>query len=241
MNDHRVSPLFAAIAMTIAVSGCQQGQKEGSGATATANANGAGVLARQGADYAALSAAAEPFEALTEQAFSADHKRLAALMADIESSAAKIGPQLEPSALAQLTAQITDAKHAIADDDRAQTALASVEGYRVIVSAFPATAKIPPAVSLLDYAGFRIEADLKANPVRWSDAKAAYLYAQGQWGEVSGKIDDKQLTTKFQAALDRLGGEIAANDKSSALASVILELDLVDALESHFEVPHAQP
>jgi hypothetical protein len=62
--------------------------------------------------------------------------------------------------------------------DRAGLALSSIEAYRVLVGAVADNAKVPTEVSLLDYAGFRYDADLEANPARWGDMAAAVSFAR---------------------------------------------------------------
>ena len=58
---------------------------------------------------------------------------------------------------------------------------ASIEGYRVLVSAVTDNAKIPTEVSLLDYAGFRYDANPKARPIRWDDMATAVSFARKTW------------------------------------------------------------
>jgi molybdenum cofactor biosynthesis protein B len=78
-----------------------------------------------------------------------------------------------------------------------------VEGYRLLVSAAPQT-KIPTAVNLLDYAGFRYDADLKARPVRWSDLKAAVEFANQQWNSISDGVTEGTREDKSGDVLEEL-------------------------------------
>lgn len=235
MSDHTKRRFWAAIMLVSLAGGCQNDQSAPSASPNRQSGNSLGTSAGNPARYGKLSAAAEPFEALTEEAFSADPPRLRKLLADVERAAAQIRGFLPAATAAQLEARVADAKAGISDHQPVDTAIGAVEGYRLIVSQFSATAKIPPAVSLLDYAGFRIQADGKASPARWTDAKAALDFAHSQWAGVAGKIGDKDLAAKFQAALDGLGSAIAAKDAAAVSKYAVLELDLVDSLEAYFD------
>jgi hypothetical protein len=181
-----------------------------------------------------LPAAAENFEALTEQAFTAKPDELALLFANAHESATGIAGQLDPEAAKSLDGRLKDVKTAIDAGNPSDIALAAVEGYKVIVSAFPPDAKIPVAVSLLDYAGFRIQADLQSDPKRWADASAAAKYAQGQWDLIKDSVTDPELNKRFSDSLARLTEYLSVKDDKMAAKAAATELDLVDELETFF-------
>ncbi len=191
------------------------------------------------ATYASLSAAAEPFEALTEQAFTAGPGKLAALYKEAESAARKIEPQLDSSTTTELDSALANAKAAIDTKKPADIALSAVEGYRLIVSQFPADSKIPPAVSLLDYAGFRMQADLQTDPVRWDDLKTALSFANEQWSSVSPKIAKPAVASNFAVRLADLQSALDIKDVAAAKTAASRELDEVDALETYFSTQPA--
>lgn len=239
-----LKPIFA-IAATVSValllSGCGKADKVAernadSNMTAAGTANPAAAPATA-ISLVDLSAAGEAFEVLTEQAFSANPQEMNKLVTDVENATAKIRPELRKVTTQKLAMQLVAIKSAIAAKQHADIALSSVEGYRLIVSEFPANNKIPPAVSLLDYAGFRVQADLKAQPVRWDDTINALEFANSQWSDVKGRIKDDALRTKFDAALQMVATQIAAKDRAGSAKAAIAELDLVDELENYFESP----
>ena len=180
-----------------------------------------------------LIAAAEPFEALTEQAFSAQPKKLDRNIAAAEKAAGQVRSALPSDIASELDGRLAEIRSARKSNDRSSLALASVEGYRLLVSAAPQT-KIPTAVNLLDYAGFRYDADLKARPVRWSDMKAAVEFANQQWNSISDGVTDGALKNRFSAALQQMGTAIARQSLAEATSGVKAELDLVDKLENYF-------
>jgi hypothetical protein len=182
-----------------------------------------------------MPAAAENLEALTEQAFTASPKELDSLFAKVQESVARISGQLSPKAAKSLDGHIQDAKAAIAAGNPSDTALAAVEGFKLIVSAYPSDAKMPAAVSLLDYSGFRIQADLKSEPKRWTDALEAAKFAHEQWDQIKGKVTDIDLRSRFTASLSSLDENLSRKDEKSAAKAAVTELELVDELEGFFQ------
>jgi hypothetical protein len=218
------------------LSGCNSSQVPEAGA----NGGDQTVTASQSETMtgpAALAAAAENFEALTEQAFTAKPDELALLFAKAQESAAGIAGPLGPEAAKALDGRLKDAKTAIDAGNPSDVALAAVEGFRLIVSAFPPDARIPVAVSLLDYAGFRIQADLKSEPKRWSDAQEATKFAHGHWDQIKDKVTDAALNKRFAASLASLDEFLSAKEARMASKAVVTELDLVDELERFFQPP----
>jgi hypothetical protein len=177
--------------------------------------------------------AAEPFEALTETAFSATPPELGAAVTKAEAAAAVIVRDLPPEAAGRLKDQVQQVKAEHAAGNRAGIALASVEAYRTLVTAAP-PAKVPNAVNLLDYAGFRYQAELRAQPVRWDDAVASATFAQAQWDQLMPKVIDAVLTARVSAAVNDLKAAAASRDRARAESAANTELALVDELETYF-------
>lgn len=181
-----------------------------------------------------LLAAAETFEALTEQAFTAPIPDLARLRTDARTPAAAAGALLQTPAAAELRDHAAELDAALAKPDRAAIAMASVESYRVLVSAQDATtAKAPIAVSLLDYAGFRYEAHLKARPLQWDEMAKDVAFANSTWSGLSGQVPSAGLRGAFQTALSGMEAGVAEKNAALAQHSAETELALVDLLEEH--------
>ncbi len=181
-----------------------------------------------------LLAAAEPFELLTETAFTDPPAKLDQTIAEGRRALANVQSLLSPGAATraeELLAQIGRDRKA---DNRSDLALSSIEIYRSLVSAVPAGTKVPTDVSLLDYAGFRYQADLKATPVRWNDMKQALAFARSHWAAIAPKITDKNISGPFEAALANMTKAVASRDTTLAASSVTDELNQVDKLEAYF-------
>ena len=180
-----------------------------------------------------LRAAAEPFEALTEQAFDASNATLDKDIKSVEKAAAQVRALLPSKDALDLDGRLADVKKARAAGNRADLAIAAVEGYRTLVSA-AGNSKIPAAVSMLDYAGFRATADLKAKPVRWEDVTDAAAFARQQWTGIAANVKPAGLKAAVEKAIGNMESAAAKHDAKLAASASQTELDLVDKLEGYF-------
>ncbi len=181
-----------------------------------------------------LRAAAEPFEKLTETSFEATLPAIDQTIGEAETAAQEVRALLPTGAASHLDAQIAAMKSARQKRDHAGLALSSIEAYRVLVSAVADNAKVPTEVSLLDYAGFRYDADLKASPVRWGDMAEAVSFARENWARLSPRAKSFQGASAFEKAIADMDKAAAQRDVAHATLSAKAELDLVDQLETFF-------
>ena len=181
-----------------------------------------------------LRAAAEPFEKLTEISFSAGWPTIDQTVGEAKAAARGARGSLSKDAAGRLDVQIAAIKSARQKRDRTGLALSSIEVYRILVSAVTDNAKIPTEVSLLDYAGFRYDANLKARPIRWDDMANAASFARKTWDALSPRAKVSPMATKFEKAISDMDKAVVQRNKSLAASSVKTELDLVDELEKFF-------
>jgi hypothetical protein len=180
-----------------------------------------------------LLAAAEPFEAIAGTAFTARYPELDPLIAKAVATAERVKPLLPPDARQELGTRLDEIAAARRVDDRPGIALAAAEVYRILVSHAP-HAPVPTEVALLDYAGLRYGADLKARPIRWGDMTEAVAYARRIWGAIERRVGDKPLHDGFARALADMGAAVQRRDAAAAADAVKREMDLVDMLETWF-------
>lgn len=225
----------ATIVVALALSACGQPatkNKDTSSTVSSSDPVAAGAATPAG-DTAIL-AAAESFEQLTETSFSATPSVLDGTIAEVQSAAAGLKGVLSQDADSRLNALLADIATARKADKRADLAIAAVEGYRVLVSAVSTNAKTPTAVNLLDYAGFRYDADLKAKPSRWDDMARAVAFGRDQWALIAPRVTDAGLNGQMEKALADMAGAAAGRDATAAAAAAQRELALVDDLEKFF-------
>lgn len=181
-----------------------------------------------------LLAAAEGYETLTETAFDKPFPELAASLTAARQKASDARALLAPDQAARLDSLGAGIDTALRDQNRTALAIAAVETYRVLVSAQDASAQVPVEVSLLDYAGFRYDANAKSRPVNWDQMARDVTYARETWARISPRVTAKGLSGAFDSALS--GMETAVREKNEVAARIAVsnELALVDALEEHF-------
>jgi len=180
-------------------------------------------------------AAAEAFEGLIERASAATAADLARQSASTAAQARSCQPLLSPRQSATMDNVLGRIGQFEMTHDRLALASAAVEGYRTFVTAETRpVGGTPIEVSLLDYAGFRYQADARAVAPLWSDMRQALDIADEQWRAVSPRVSDDRLKARFSADLAELRGALEAADQRRGQSAVVRELNDVDALESYF-------
>ena len=238
---------ISTLACALALAACGSSAKNGA-TVVTAAADHAGAMPGSGnrprheasapgiaATSKILLAAAEPFEALTETAFSAgkaERAKAIKLASEAVRDIQSVVPQYVASKLNRNMAAIVAADLA---DHPADIALASIENYRALVSAVPGTPVVPVDVSLLDYAGFRFDADAQATPARWDDMARELNFAHQRWLSIASNVAVAKVAPRFKAALNAMDKAVQEKNAPRARAAAKVELDLVDALEAEFE------
>ncbi len=229
----------SALSLVLALTACGSNTAAPDAARQTANLDGSGVVppppaGDPDAGSSRIMAAAEPFQALTESAFSADPGRLTELIATAKSSARAVAPDLSPGARSVLASRLEEIDRAARDRRPADLAIASVEAYRTLIESAPSSGPVPPQVSLLDYAGFRCQADLNADPTRWRDVTEAVAFARQQWSALEPQVRDEALRSRMSDAISELGLAADRSDVARADKAAARQLDLVDELEAYF-------
>ena len=192
------------------------------------------VPAPTDASNKSLRAAAEPFENLTEIAFSATWLKIDRIVGQAEAAATAVRRVLSQHEAGRLDGRIAAVKAARQKHDRADLALSSIETYRVLVSAVTDNAKVPTEVSLLDYAGYRYHANLKAKPTNWDDMARAASFARKTWDVLSPRAKASAVARRFETTLTDMDNAVVKRSRSLAATSVKTELELVDLLENFF-------
>ena len=179
-------------------------------------------------------AAAEIFETLTETAFKQTKPSIMANISKAKSAAWSVRTSMSGQTLSDLDHSLSALTSAAAADDRASLAIASVEAFRALVSSVEGEQIVPVGVSLLDYAGFRFDADLHAPTPRWIDAEQAAIYAAARWSSLALQISDLALRRKVDNAIKSLASTAASKQIKAGRVAAKVELDLVDDLEIYF-------
>lgn len=176
--------------------------------------------------------AAEPFEALTEQAFTAPWDRLNVMIGDAGAALQNAAEGLRGGAPAAAARQMSAIRRARSSQDRIGIALGAVETYRILVEAQDASSANPPIpVSLLDYAGFRYDALAQGANPEWDEMRRLTAFAREQWRQIAPNISSRALQGVVSTALDGMSSAAERRDVASARAAAAVELALVDLIE----------
>jgi hypothetical protein len=179
-----------------------------------------------------LLASAEPFEALTEQAFTASWPQMDSLIADARAAATNAKRVLPSPLDANIDRQAAAIEASRQSGDRSGLALASVETYRRLVEAQdPAVLQVPVAVSLLDYAGFRYDALAQARVVDWKAMDEAARFAGDQWQSLAPTMRSKALPGVMTESIRGMSVAAKRRDPVLARSAAATELALVDLIE----------
>ena len=182
----------------------------------------------------ALLAAAEEFETLTEISFSANPSMREKMIAKAGKAAAGVMKFAPPRLTVHLQTHIADILSAQRKNSSADLAIASNEAFRDLVSAVAGKQQTPLNVSLLDYAGFRFDADAQALPARFADMQETAVFGQEQWAGIKSRPEVAGLSARFSAALDNMELASRSGDVALARTTAKVELDMVDELEKAF-------
>ncbi|MEA3044934.1 MAG: hypothetical protein QOH47_2772 [Sphingomonadales bacterium] len=225
--------LFAAAACALLIpAGCNRPASEAAAGEAPASQPSA--VRAESPGNAILRNAAEPFEALTEQAFAAPWPEADRLIADGGSAAARARGILPDPAADMLDARLAAIAAARQAQDRPGLALAAVETYRHLVQAQDgATAQVPIPISLLDYAGFRYDALAQAPNVDWAAMDQAARFAGDQWRAIQPSIASPSLRGVMPQSIGAMSAAVRQRDVPFARSAAATELALVDLLEEH--------
>ena len=238
-HRQRLSPMVTVMGAALLLGACQPANVA-SAPSAKPVQGGSIAAAKDGGEASQihtdgkLLAAAEVFENLTETAFSDSPAGLELNIAKGEAAVQMVRSNLAAQAGTDIERQMIILKTAAGRGERASVAIAAVETFRILVSSVSSLQKVPVAVSLLDYAGFRYDADLQANGARWADASEAATFAEKQWDFLGLQVSDVRLRAKIDRAIADMQTRAMAHQVVEGRAAAKTELDLVDALEAYF-------
>jgi hypothetical protein len=180
-------------------------------------------------DFASLN------ENLVEFALDGNTAKINETTTAIEASLPKLRPVLPATTLTAIESQMRDQKTAVKAGNRLGIALASVELYRLAQEAIdPHSRAVPVQVALLDYAGFKILALAKGNPVDWASISATGKDAVSSWRQLEARISSVALRTMIGSIMTGLVDAPAVKDAAYTAFAARMLLDSVDLLEGQF-------
>ena len=193
-------------------------------------------LSQMQAENEILLDSASPFEDLTESAVAADEPGMDLALGAIEKRLGITRPVLDPAGRERFDSLLKNIRAARAAGTYTDVALNAVEGYRVLVEGLhDEVLLVPKAVSLLDYAGFRLSVLADSKAPDWVAIDVTVKEARGFWASIAQRVERKGIQDAMNTTIDGIQHAAEARDAQMALFAARVDLDLVDLLESYFE------
>jgi hypothetical protein len=186
-----------------------------------------------------LLAAASPYEDMVGPALAGDDAGLTKMLSNADGQAGTVRKALPPAAAEQFDELLAAIHKSVAARDHYATAEGAVRVFKLLVDNVPpASLKVPREVSLMDYAGFKLQVLAAAKQPDWEAMRKTASEASASWNAIKGKVSDKRVRDTVNSTI--AGMERAAKAENLAMIQFAAEidLDLVDVLEGHFEGKH---
>jgi hypothetical protein len=172
--------------------------------------------------------------AFTKQGIQASEVLLRAkaiITADQESDYIKTA--LSPSSASEFAARMEDLHRAATDKNHHQVARSAVEVFRLLVDNLQTEGlEIPKEVSLLDYAGFKLQVLAASRSPDWEDIRKTVSEADAWWTAIKSKVSEQGLRDAFGSAIRGLDEAAKVENLPMLRFAAQIDLDLVDLLEN---------
>lgn len=182
-----------------------------------------------------LAAGAEIFENLTEAAPSLKAGEFKKALSDFDLLYPKISTLLSPDRKLRLDGFMTGLRNGWQTGDRRAMAIQSIEAYRLLEESIGTGGRaVPVEVSLLDYAGFKLNALMLGARPDWKQAATTAQEARSWWVAIGPRISDPTLKNAMARTIEGLQHAAARKDPELLRFAANMDLILVDGLETLF-------
>ena len=182
-----------------------------------------------------LASGAEIFENLTEGAAAMDAATYKKALSEFEKLYPEIYPRLPPDRKIRLDTLVTGVRNAWQKGNRGAMAIQSIEAYRLLQESIDHGGQLVPIeVSLLDYAGFKLNGLLLSTRRDWKEVARTAQEASKWWSAIGPGIADKTLREAMDHRIEGINDGAARNDPELLRFAAAMDLILVDGLEAFF-------
>jgi hypothetical protein len=182
-----------------------------------------------------LLAATSPFEDMVEFALAGNDSGITRALVAADRASGGVKDALSAGAASRF-GDLLQAIHEAASGREYQVlALTAVDVFRLLLDGLqPEKLKVPKEVSLLDYAGFKLNVLADAVEPDWDAMRETAKDASVWWKAVEPRVSETALRDAFSSTVSGLR-EATKNENLPMLRfAVQMDLDLVDLLENHF-------
>ena len=182
-----------------------------------------------------LAGGAEIFENLTEAAPVINAAAFTKSLAEFEALYPLIAQRLSAGRKARLDTLVAGVRNAWQRGDRGAMAIQSIEAYRLFQESIDHTGQpVPVEVSLLDYAGFKLNALLLSTQPDWKQIADTAQEASTWWTAIGPRITHKTLRDAMDQTVNGIKDAAARKNPELLRFAANMDLVLVDGLETFF-------
>ena len=186
-------------------------------------------------DNKALLRATSPFEDLVEFGLTKNEAAISKSLTEADRRAAVIREVIGSSASGKFDELLAALHQATTDRDHSKLAMSAVEAFRLLIDNLkPQGLQVPKEVSLLDYAGFKLQVLGAAPRPDWGAIRQVIGDAEGWWLTTKASVSDKALRDAFNSTLRGLQDAGKLENLPMLQFAARIDLDLVDLLERYF-------
>jgi hypothetical protein len=172
-------------------------------------------------------------EDFVEVALGIDKLPLAPALQTIKSTLKKLDQALTANFRDQSSTQINVIETQVSSGELALAAVAAIENYKVLITAFDSRLATTFDTAMLDYAGFKLLSLTATKTLDWPAMSKTVGESKQSWKKTKGLIKDQaviDLVDSTQAALD---DALTAKDAAWLSSAAQILLDSVDLVERY--------
>ena len=180
--------------------------------------------------------AMSPFEDMIEFALAGSDADISKALVTADQRSNDIKTALSASSASEFSALMEGLHRAATDKDHHEVARAAVEVFRLLIDSLQAKGlEMPKEVSLLDYAGFKLQVIAASQRPDWEDIRSTVGEAAGWWNAINSKVSGKGLYDAFGSTIRGLDEAANLENLPMLRFAAQMDLDLVDLLEDELK------
>ncbi len=182
-----------------------------------------------------VSPAASDLEDIVYKALSAEPTGLQRALQAYDGQATKLKRVLSPEKQQVLMASMAEIRKAATQKDYIAVALEAPEAYLILIGSLDREAlKVPIEVFLMNYAGFKLTALVRAKSEDWKKMQDVSWDAQRNWNAIRSSVKNSSLRDAVDTAINGMRNSSLSRNSETALLSTSIELSLINLLKANF-------
>ncbi len=231
----RAVPALACI-LTLLLGGCGMSNSPSEDAIATFSLTTRAGITDYAVDPDPLKrASAGFFRDIAAVSQASEHDILARQVREAVYAEKGVHQSLGPAVKSQMESTLAALNDAQQRDDRRALALAALEAFRLLTQDQSTAAKVPAAITLIDYASLLCSTQLGSGKPDWQAMEAALVLADQQMQIVTDDLNNPRLSRNLAESLARLQAATERQDLTSAQQALVQTHHQFMRLKGYFE------